>query len=414
MTAALRLIRGGDCWWALFGSKVARLPLRAVLPVDAPLPGGGGRGLIDVERHRSLSAAAAAALSSAGFFDLPRPDNYAVTILTATACNLGCNYCFQNTAMAAAGSHAPPRIKDAAIDDEVVEATVGFVARQQAAANLSTVSVLLFGGEPLLNVAGCRRILSRLQGLGLIDAEIVTNAVLLNPRIARELFRVGLRRVQVTFDGARAFHDHVRVTRNGRPTYGTILRNVHAAAREVPQLAWNFRVNVSHHNIDGLGSLVDDLAGITRLARQVTFHLALIDDTGLGYENHVGYDEELASTFISTNRAAIQAGMRIPPSQPLSHCPYCSVTGGTHGAVINGDGSLYSCWENAGREDWIVGHVASGYADATTVAQRWVACDFDIKSHGSPEATRSFLDRVDAAALDAQHERKALRLASAS
>lgn len=33
---------------------------------------------------------------------------------------------------------------------------------------------------------------------------------------------------------------------------------------------------------------------------------------------------------------------------------------------------------------------------------RWVACDFDVKSHGSPEATRQFLDGVDASALDDQ------------
>jgi hypothetical protein len=61
-----------------------------------------------------------------------------------------------------------------------------------------------------------------------------------------------------------------------------------------------------------------------------------------------------------------------------------------------------SCWENAGREGWSVGNVIDGYVSDPSLSSKWVACDFDIKPHGSVEATREFLDRVDAAALDDQ------------
>lgn len=407
----LRLIPASTGWWALSDSRAARLPEYGVRPSAATPEDPTG---YDPERQLRLTVEAQAALSAAGFFTSKPNDNYAVTVLTATACNLGCNYCFQNLALAPEGSHAPPRIKSATLDTGLVAATVRFIARQMRAAQLSSTSVLLFGGEPLLNFPGCVRLLTGLSELNLRDAEIVTNGVLLTPERAAGLYAAGLRRVQITFDGDRETHDRVRVTRNGRPTYGDIIGNVRAAAEACPDLAWNFRVNVSHHNVDHLHGLVADLAEVTGKARQVTLHLALIDDTGLGYENEVGYDKELAETFVAVNRAAICAGMRVPPSKPLTACPYCSVSGGSQGAVVNADGALYSCWENAGRDGWPIGHVDTGYADQGTVTDRWVACDFDIEAHGSPTATRQFLDRVDAAALDDQHDQHLLERPPAS
>lgn len=82
--------------------------------------------------------------------------------------------------------------------------------------------------------------------------------------------------------------------------------------------------------------------------------------------------------------------------------------------MINADGRLYSCWENAGREGWDIGDVRHGYAEQDVVESHWVACDFDIKPHATRGATRRFFDLVDAAALDEQLERGELTQANAS
>src|ERR1700733_14334516 len=39
------------------------------------------------------------------------PSSFSLTVLTSTACNLGCGYCFQNTAADASGGHRPLRIE---------------------------------------------------------------------------------------------------------------------------------------------------------------------------------------------------------------------------------------------------------------------------------------------------------------
>jgi uncharacterized protein len=408
----IRLIPGRRGWWLLAGGRAVLLPpegVRTTLPGEASARG------CDTERARCLTPAAMDALVTTGLVDAAEAPgtNYAVTVLTATNRNLGCDYCFQNISMAPAGSYAPPRIKTAVLGETEARSICDFVARQMRASQLTSTSMLLFGGEPLLNFAGCIAMLEGLRPLNLVDSEIVTNGVLLTPRKAQRLEDAGLRRVQITFDGARPAHDQVRVTRNGRPTYDAILKNVAAAIAVAPDLAWNFRVNVSHLNVDGLDDLVDDLAAVVDGARLVTLHLAMIDDTGLGYENNLGYDQSLAENFVAANRRAIAAGIRVMPSTSLRECPYCSVVGGSRGAVINADGALYSCWENAGRDGWAIGNVIDGYVDEATVNARWVACDFDIKPHGSPEVTRNFLDHIDAAALDDQMDMDRLQPALA-
>jgi uncharacterized protein len=277
-----------------------------------------------------------------------------------------------------------------------------FVKGQMERYGYEACSLLLFGGEPLLNPEGALAVLRSLGSVGMSTASIITNGVLLDPTLARRLYDAGLRRAQITFDGVRETHDQIRVSRNGRGTYDSIIRNVRQAA-EATGLAWHFRINVSHRNFDGLERLIDDISSAVP-GSKAALGLALIDDSGIGYENEVGYSEKDAERFQSLNRYAIERGLTVPISRPLSSCSYCAATAGKTGAVINADGVLYSSWETAGRDEWAVGSLDEGYASDEILAPRWVQCDFDTKSHGSDEQARRFFDAIDAAALDSTHD----------
>jgi len=351
---SIRILPGAEGWWAVSGSQIARLPRQAV-------PDGTSRRLTEV---------AMSALAEKGFPRLVEDSNYAVTVLTATACNLGCAYCFQNTALPREGSSAPPRIKTAVLTPALVTQVGAFVRQQMTRSHLDTSSVLIFGGEPLLNPRGALGVLHEFRQNNMRMSEIVTNGVLLKKQVSRELEDAGLHRVQITFDAVAS-----------------------------TDLTWNFRVNVSHRNLDDLETVIDDLQQALS-GKTASFHLALIDDVGLGYDNDVVYSAEHAERFIELNSRAIGAGMTIPVSKPLKDCPYCGVKGGSQGAVVNADGVLYSSWETAGRAEWAVGTLSDGYRPTGELDDLWVACDFDIAEHGSTEETRGFFDRVDGAALD--------------
>lgn len=374
-----RLLRGRDGWWWILGKKIARLPEEGV----------EGDELVPEARE---------ALEAQAFFDDEETPTYAITVLTATACNLGCWYCFQNTAAPPPGSFAPPRIAKAVLSHETVERIHRFVGDRMAEGGYENLSVLLFGGEPLLNPKGCVDLLRTLTPLGLTRGEIITNGVLLKPELAQRLEEVGLRRAQITFDGNRDVHDSIRTTRNGRGTFDRIVANIEAATA-VTDLSWHFRVNVSHRNLQTIEELVSLLGELAPSGR-ASLHVALIDDVGLDSDNEVGYDDDYAEMLIRLHRLAISLGLFVAPSQPLGDCPYCGVVGGCTGAVINADGVLYSCWENAGRPGWEVGTVDKGYEPDARIRDRWVACDFDSKPHANAGQTKRFFDRVDAALLD--------------
>lgn len=383
----MELVQGKYGWWCRDADLVALLPDGAVSDGEALAP--------DVESQ----------LRQAGFFgSTPAPSTYYMTVLTSTSCNLGCAYCFQNVAAAPAGTHRPPRIPHRALGEETIESVVRFASTQMAAIGAGGLDILLFGGEPLLNHHGCIWLLERASSIGLIHAEIVTNGVLLTAERGQELERAGLRRVQITFDGDRDDHDGIRVTRRGGATFDRILENM-VAVSETTSLPWSIRVNVSERTAGGVASLITRLADHVDPSR-CTINFALIEDVGLGYTNEWGPNNETAAQFAAWSVLALDAGFEVPFYGRVAECNYCSKKRGAAGAVINADGTLYSCWESVGKAGWEVGDVADGYlADDAVLDARWVSCDYDTADRDRVAEKAAFKLSVDAAKLDWLYER---------
>ena len=375
-----RLIRGADNWWFLGPGGIARVRPRHLTP-------GGG-----------LSPATERHLRSAGLFDARAYRAYSLTVLTSTNCNLGCGYCFQNTGQDLAGGVRPPRIRNARLTTETIRSILVFTADRMAEAGLDRLNLMLFGGEPLLNPGGCRELLAAAANHGLACAAMTTNGVLLTPALARELRAVGLTSVQVTFDGDEADHDRIRVSRSGDGTFGAIARNI-AAACEVTDLRWSLRVNVSHRNRAGIDGLLGRLAAVLDTSR-CSVYFALVGDVGIGYANEALRTGELAADFARWYGRALAAGFRVPRPAASAPCQACSYKDGRYGAVVNADGSLYSCWETSGQPGWEVGTVTAGYLPADRARGRWVSCADRYRVTEGPAAVRAFRDTVDACVLD--------------
>jgi uncharacterized protein len=375
-----RLIRGRDHWWFLGPGGVAK-----VLP-----------GHLDESLH--LTAAAEQSLRAANLYTVPAFHSYSLTVLTSTDCNLGCGYCFQNTAQDPTGGHRPPRIDHARLTPETIGEILRFTARRMAEANLDRLGIMLFGGEPLLNLRGCLELLTRAADYGMRRAQMISNGVLLTPLVARELSARGLRTVQITFDGGKQEHDQIRVRRGGGGTFDTIVDNI-VHASEVSPVQWDLRVNVSHNSRPGIDRLLDQLAD--RLdPERCSIYFARVGDVGVGYQNELLHTGELAAEFVQWYRRALRAGFRIPLPTTRKACQACSFRDGRWGAVVNPDGTLYSCWETSGKPGWEVGTLADGYLPAAETEGRWVGCGHDYRFSEDDAALQRFADTVDAAILD--------------
>ncbi|MFE2105516.1 radical SAM protein [Kitasatospora sp. NPDC059463] len=377
-----RLLRGERNWWFLGpGGGLARLR-PGQLTADGTLRPGTERGL----RERGLLTA-------------PAPRSYALTVLTSTHCNLGCGYCFQNTAQDEDGGSRPPRIARKRLTSRTITDILDFTERRMADAGLEKLRILLFGGEPLLNPRGCLELLERAAGHGLASAWMISNATLLTPALAERLAGRGLRSVQVTFDGDRPDHDRIRIRRaEGGGTFDTIVGNLARASAASP-LHWQLRVNVSQETHEGVDALIGRLAGSLDPAR-CTLYFAQVGDVGVGYGNDLRHTRELSDRFTRWQRRALDLGFTVVRPQAHRPCATCGHGDGRYGAVVSADGTLASCWETAGRPDWEVGTVTTGYLPAALTRERWIGCEDLYRREDDRRTLAAFHDTVDAALLD--------------
>lgn len=377
-----RLLQHQGRWWFLGPGGVARL------------------GRKQVTADRAIAPAAERRLREAGLYDAPAPTAWSLTVLTSTDCNLGCGYCFQNTGQDLTGGNRPSRIAHARLTSETITSVLEFADKQMSAAGLSKLALILFGGEPLLNPRGCVDLLERAGDHGLVHAMMISNLTLLTPSLAKRLADRGLASVQVTFDGDRADHDEIRVRRSRADggTFDSIVSGI-VRASEVTPLRWIIRVNVSHRNQAGIGTLIDRLAAALDPSR-CSLYLARVADVGIGYGNDLKHTEESADRFIGWQRQALDAGFAVPQPGPRPLCQTCGHRGGRYGAVVSADGTLSSCWDTAGQAGWQVGTVHTGYLPDSEVAKPWVGCE-DLYQYTADQAELElFKDRVDAALLE--------------
>lgn len=179
-------------------------------------------------------------------------NNLILNIMPTYACNLACPYCFQGSLK-----------RSDTMDDLVEKSVLNFAEYMVDRFNPKTVTVILYGGEPLLYPQRCKNILKSIWGFAQsrtigFHGKLITNGTLLSKDIIEEL-KPYLNGVQVSFDGSRATHDRTRVSKKGEPTYAIILRNLNLL--EAARISTSVRINVSKENIDSITEILDDFVG---------------------------------------------------------------------------------------------------------------------------------------------------------
>ena len=130
------------------------------------------------------------------------PVSMIVTIVPTSACNFSCDYCFQGL--------DKPNTK---MSDVTQDAFIAFLAKTLP--RLKNLSIVWFGGEPLMGLATIRTLSRRMlvmcrKARVKYDAFIVTNGYFLTGEVARELYSLRVTSCQVTFDGPANYHDQRR------------------------------------------------------------------------------------------------------------------------------------------------------------------------------------------------------------
>ena len=177
-----------------------------------------------------------------------------ITVLTTLQCNFACDYCFQ-------GDHGDHNKFAEKMSLDTAAQTAAWVEREMDRVSPEHVTLMFFGGEPLLNLPVMFYLAERLhhaaaaRGLDL-GISIITNGLLLTPEIVDRLLPFGLRGVKITLDGDRDTHNRMRPLRGGQGTFDRIVENVRAVADRV---AVAIGGNFDEATVDAYPALLDYL-----------------------------------------------------------------------------------------------------------------------------------------------------------
>jgi len=299
----------------------------------------------------------------------PRPgDAAALTSLAlniSADCNLACDYCYLSAGRSGSRPRQGPRGNrregERTMSDVVARRAVDLLLHE--AFGERRVSIVLFGGEPLLardqigGILGYAKARAAAVGLDL-SVHMTTNGTLFDSRTASELGQLGVS-VLVSIDGREEEQNAHRCYPDGRGSYDDVAGNL---AGLPAGMSVGVRVTVTEDS----GSLVEIVEHLAGLGASIV-HLA--PESGDGMSD--AFAERLAGEF--SRLALAERDRLVSGGHPLVGNfvdPMVTLeTGrrrtlpcgaGTKYLCVTTDGTLSFCHRFAGDQAYDVGHVATG------------------------------------------------------
>lgn len=260
-------------------------------------------------------------------------------VIQATAyCQLGCSYCGQR--------HYRKRLSH-----EDQDRLVARIDRKLASGRYEQLRVAWYGGEPLVGLPVIRSLTPRLVALAAkhgcsYTAKTATNGLALSPKVATELVQQHhIRSIEITLDGSARTHDVSRRTKNGRPTFDTIFRNVvRFARRDDLDAKLSIRCNATRENRDEVLPLVRMLAEAGIHDRISRFYVAPVYNWG---DNQAGYEnapcEEFGRWEIEWYAEMMRLGFHVTLLPKRKKTPCMAVCPDSE--AVDPNGVLFNCAE---------------------------------------------------------------------
>lgn len=269
----------------------------------------------------------------------------ALTILPTRGCNFGCIYCYEQER---------PLIN---MSEDTEQAIIRFVKSNP---NLKRLSVVWYGGEPLINFPSIKRLSEAFIGMGIeYSAKMVCNGYLLNEDIANEIERLKIRNIQITLDGTADIHDKRRPLLGGQPTYEKIMSNLKYLLSVNHSVTIDIRSNIDRRNMDEYHKFYEEFRKEipdSRVTLYPGFVSDLLSDECVSAEDNIsegGYKAQFALDIFH------RYGIEIKAFLPKFRRHSC-VASKYFAFVIGPEGEIYKCWRMVGNKEQTLGNVRSG------------------------------------------------------
>jgi len=276
-----------------------------------------------------------------------------LTIATTADCNFRCLYCYEKDA-----------IKPVYMNESTENAILDMVKRQIK--TLSSLMIVWYGGEPLMNMETFERLSRALINLCeenevLYDALVITNGYLLTRDVAELLRELKVGSVQITVDGVGDIHNRMRPLSDGSGTYDTIMKNLIDCKGVLPRV--ELRINTDKDNAIAYRDIVEFLKNndlidfvLPYLGMIVSYNSYNVNGCfdACGFSKH---DFDFYEEYLSE----IPRMWRYPGM--MSN--FCTADA-FNSHVIAADGKLYRCWKDMGNPEKCVGSILDSKLGATS------------------------------------------------
>ncbi|MDO4605502.1 MAG: radical SAM protein [Helcococcus sp.] len=170
-----------------------------------------------------------------------------LTIAPTIDCNFRCEYCYEKD-----------NLKESEMSLENQKILIDFV--RQKAKDSKGIYVTWYGGEPLKAIGIIENLTKEFKSIAkeneiIYEAYMVTNGYLLTRKISGKLEDLDIKRIQITIDGDKEFHDKKRILKDKSGTFDVIIKNLKENIDILPEIA--LRINVDKKNSRSYTNLID-------------------------------------------------------------------------------------------------------------------------------------------------------------
>ena len=289
----------------------------------------------------------------------------ALTILPTRGCNFGCIYCYEQDR---------PNVL---MNEQTEKAIVKFVCSNS---NLKRLSVVWYGGEPLLNFDSMVRLTKMFKQLNIeYSAKIVSNGYLFTKEKADLMKDLAIRNIQITFDGSEEIHNQRRFLLGGQPTYRKIMDNLKYLLSINKEITIDIRTNIDRRNKDDYNKFYQDFKSEIN-DKRVTMYPGFVSDL---------LSSECVSPEFNISEGGYKAqfildifdkyGIEIKSFLPKYRRHSC-VASKYFAFVIGPEGELYKCWRMVGNQKEAIGNVNDGSFDMVKFSKYLIGADYTLDS----------------------------------
>jgi uncharacterized protein len=260
--------------------------------------------------------------------------------VTTYKCNLQCPYCYEGKG----------EVYSQDMDMKTAERIIKSMQNQIFQKKSRYVTLILFGGEPLLNLDVGLYIVNTMKEWctthqKLLRAFVITNGTLL-PKKVSQLQGV-INGIQLTFDGSKQYHNTTRIYKNGKGTYNDVINAMETALDFGMKVS--LRIQINKENYADIHNLFDDIAPYIK-TKNVSINIAPLSRYSsmcTNYSSHFLKKEE--------KEAVLPTMLKYTQNiKPVPHYVPCIAY--TNNIIFDGSGNVYSCITTVG-EDTRSGHV---------------------------------------------------------